>query len=206
MYSGSMDELTRELFRSLARMTAPEAARRLLGCELVRDIDGATVRVEIVETEAYDQTDPASHAYGGMRPRAATMFGPAGHLYVYFTYGMHHCCNVVCGPEGYGAGALIRAVRPIADVEVLSERRGGMSGVQLTNGPAKLCQALGVDRALNGHDLRTGAMRLQARAALADSDVAVSPRIGISRAVDVPWRFYVARDPYVSKSPRSGTV
>ena len=129
------------------------AAQRLLGCILQRTIDGKTVRVKIVETEAYDQTDAASHSYKGRTQRTDVMFGPAGRLYVYFTYGMHYCCNVVVGEEGYGAAVLLRAVQPLDGEKVLEQRRGGKTGMLLTNGPAKLCQALGIDKQLNGHDL-----------------------------------------------------
>ena len=103
-------------FPDFLESSADEVAKKLLGCELERQLDGGTIRVRIVETEAYDQDDEASHAFGGKRKRNATMFGPAGNLYVYFTYGMHYCCNIVAGHEGYGAGALIRAVEPVAGV------------------------------------------------------------------------------------------
>lgn len=120
-------------------------ARRLLGCELARELDGDVLRVRIVETEAYDQDDEASHAYRGPTPRNATMFGPAGHLYVYTMHG-HHCCNVVTGHAGYGQGALIRAVEPLDGEATMRRRRGGRSGLELTNGPGKVCQALGITR------------------------------------------------------------
>jgi len=119
-----------------------EAGKLLLGCVLEREIDGKTIRARIVETEAYDQNDEASHAFGGEKKRNAAMFRDAGHLYVYFTYGMHYCCNVVTGKEGEGSGVLIRAVEPLIGQEEL-ERRRGVSGVIATNGPAKLAQALG---------------------------------------------------------------
>jgi len=109
---------------SILSGSVPQVARRLLGCELVRHIDGQDVRVRIVETEAYDQTDAASHSYNGRTPRTDVMFGPAGRLYVYFTYGMHYCSNIVVGDEGYGAAVLIRAVEPLEGEELLKERRG----------------------------------------------------------------------------------
>lgn len=173
-------------------------AKRLLGCELEREIDGQSVRLRIVETEAYDQADAASHAYNGRTPRAEIMFGPAGRLYVYFTYGMHYCCNIVAGLEGYGAGVLIRAVEPLTGEEVLEKRRG-KSGVELTNGPAKLCQALGIDRRMNGHDLKESPLRLMIKPKLADEQVVTTTRVGISKAKDVPWRFYVKDSAYVSR-------
>ena len=182
----------------LSSLDAVRAARRLIGCEFVRHIDGNDVRVRIVETEAYDQTDAASHSYNGRTQRAATMFGEAGHLYVYFTYGMHYCCNVVCGPEGFGAGVLIRAAEPVEGIDVM-ERRRTRSGIELTNGPAKLCQALGIDRSMNGHDLAESPMRLVMKPALAEDKVTATTRIGISKAVDMPWRFYLTESHFVSK-------
>lgn len=175
-----------------------KVAKRLLGCELVREIDGKTIRVKIVETEAYDQTDAASHAYNGRTPRADVMFGPAGHLYVYFTYGMHYCCNIVAGLEGYGAGVLIRAVEPFEGETTLEKRRGGKVGVELTNGPAKLCQALGIDRRMNGHDLKKSPLQLVVRSATASNQIIATTRVGISKAKDVKWRSYIADNPYVS--------
>lgn len=183
----------------LSRMSAVEAARRLLGCELVRIQDGRTIRVRIVETEAYDQTDAASHSFNGRTQRTDVMFGPAGHLYVYFTYGMHYCANVVIGAEGYGAAVLIRAVEPLEGEEHLVERRKGKAGVELTNGPAKLCQALAIDKRLNGHDLAQSPLVLQMKPPLPGNKIIQTTRIGISRAIHEPWRFYIADNAYVSK-------
>lgn len=174
------------------------AARRLLGCELLSEIDGYEVRVRIVETEAYDQTDEASHTYRGRTKRNDAMYKRAGHMYVYFTYGMHHCCNVVTGKEGMGSGVLIRAVEPIDGIDVIEERRG-MSGVNVTNGPGKVCQALGIDLSLSGHDLARSPVRLVKQPQLADADVTTGPRIGISKAVHELRRFYITANPYVSK-------
>jgi DNA-3-methyladenine glycosylase len=179
-------------------MPVADAARRLLGCTLGREIDGQTVRVRIVETEAYDQTDAASHSYKGKTPRTDVMFGPAGHLYVYFTYGMHYCCNIVVGEVGYGAAVLVRAVEPLTGENVLAKRRGGKSGIELTNGPAKLCQALGIDRRLNGHDLHAAPLRLIMQPPVTGG-VTTTTRIGITQAKDVPWRFYVKSSAYVSR-------
>jgi len=177
---------------------AADAAKRLLGCILEREIDGQIVRVRIVETEGYDQTDAASHSYKGRTERTDVMFGPPGHLYVYFTYGMHYCCNIVVGNEGYGAAVLIRAVELIGDDEaVLKKRRNGRTGIELTNGPAKLCQALGIDRRMNGHDLHKVPLRLVMQPGLTNG-VIVTTRVGISQAKDVPWRFYLKDNRYVS--------
>jgi DNA-3-methyladenine glycosylase len=181
-----------------AALHAPDAARRLLGCELVRTLDGEEVRVRIVETEAYHQTDAASHSYSGRTQRTDVMFGPAGHMYVYFTYGMHYCCNVVTGPVGEGSAVLIRAVEPLGREDLLRKNRQ-KSGVELTNGPAKLCQALVIDGELNGHDLTSSPLRLVLRPPIEQQRVVETVRIGIAKAVDVPWRFYIAANPYVSK-------
>ncbi len=180
------------------RGPADEVAPLLLGCELVRMLDGQTIRVKIVETEAYDQTDAASHSYRGKTARTGVMFGESGHLYVYFTYGMHYCCNVVVGRQGHGAAVLIRAVEPLEGVDVIEKNRGRI-GVETTNGPAKLCRALGIDIRLNGHDLRSGELQLRPRSPLPTAAIVQTTRVGITRAIDVPWRFYIKGNPYVSK-------
>ncbi|HZL08045.1 MAG TPA: DNA-3-methyladenine glycosylase [Candidatus Dormibacteraeota bacterium] len=180
--------------------SAAETAPRLLGCLLERTINGRLLRARIVETEAYDQTDVASHSYNGQTPRTKVMFGEAGHLYVYFTYGMHYCCNIVVGPAGYGAAVLIRAVEPLAGEDIMALRRNGRDGIELTNGPAKFCQALGIDKTLNGHDLSQPPLKLIASEQLPFSQIKQATRIGISRGKDVPWRFYITNNPYVSKT------
>jgi DNA-3-methyladenine glycosylase len=145
----------------------------------------------IVEVEAYRADDPASHTFRGRTPRNAVMFGPAGHLYVYFTYGLHHCANVVTGDDGDGQAVLLRAVVPLRGIDVMAKRRGGRS--PLADGPGKLCQAFGIDRRHDGTDLCAGdAVTIVDDGADPPVDVAVTPRIGIRRAVDVPWR-WVAR-------------
>jgi len=175
-------------------------ARKLLGCTLVRTLDGHRITVRIVETEAYDQDDPASHAFRGRTARNDVMFGPCGHLYVYFTYGMHYCCNVVTGHEGEGSGVLIRAAQPLEGVETIEARRGVVA-INATNGPAKLCQALAIDRALGGHDLRREPLELQRGDLLPGETVSQSPRIGISKATDRLRRFFITGNPYVSRVP-----
>lgn len=192
-------------FPSFLDQPVDEVARRLLGCELEREIDGTAVRVRIVETESYDQDDEASHAFGGKRKRNATMFGEAGHLYVYFTYGMHYCCNVVTGAAGYGSGLLIRAVEPIEGREIIEARRN-MTGTNTTNGPAKLTQALGIDLSMNGHDLTKAPLRLITGELRADEAIATSARIGISKAKDLPRRFFIANNSYVSKTPAAARL
>lgn len=168
-----------------------QVAPRLLGCELVRTLDNQRLRARIVEVEAYDQTDAASHTYRGMTARNATMFGPAGHLYVYFTYGMHYCCNVVVGDEGHGAGVLIRAVTPLEGEDAMVVYRQGRGGKDLANGPGKVCQALRIDLTMNGHDLAVEPVQLIERPPLPPEQIMATPRIGIRQAADVPWRFVV---------------
>lgn len=177
---------------------APQVARRLLGSLLVRELNGHTAVVKIVETEAYEQTDLASHSYRGKTERTKVMFGPAGHLYVYFTYGMHYCCNVVTGPTGHGAAVLVRGVEPIDGMELLQHNRH-MKGASLTNGPAKLCQALAIDKQLNGHNLLKAPLQLVVEPALSDEDIVQTTRIGITQAIDEPWRFYLKNNQFVSK-------
>lgn len=190
-------KMTDQLAMLLAQ-PAPLVARRLLGCRLIRELDGRRMVGKIVETEAYDQDDAASHSYKGRTPRTDVMFGPPGFLYVYFTYGMHYCANVVCGPAGQGAAVLIRAIEPLEGLDIMSQNRNGRHGVALTNGPAKICQAFGLDRRDSGHDLGTPPTRLSLEPLLRKSQVVQTTRIGLSRALDVPWRFYVKGNPFVS--------
>lgn len=177
---------------------ATTVAKRLLGCELMREIEGHTVRVRIIETESYDQTDGASHSYKGRTPRTEIMFGESGRLYVYFTYGMHYCCNVVTGALGEGSAVLIRAVEPLEGARLLEYRRNKI-GVEATNGPAKLCQALDIGRVMNGHDLRQSPLRLVEKSQLPDESITTTTRIGISVAKDELRRFYITDSPYVSR-------
>lgn len=163
------------------------------------------VTVRIVETEAYDQNDPASHAYHGKSERNKALFGPAGHLYVYFTYGMHYCANIACNADGFGAGALVRAVEPADERsrEILLARRNlagarGKKALNATNGPAKLCKALDIDKRLYSHDLHEPPLQLVAGTLLPGEEVAATPRIGISKATDILRRFIIVGNPYVS--------
>ena len=176
----------RPVERALLAGDSPDVAPQLLGKLLVH---GSCVG-RITEVEAYREDDPASHTFNGPTNRNAVMFGPPGHLYVYFTYGMHYCCNVVTGPEGTGAAVLLRAVEPIAGIEVMRERRRGRR--QIADGPAKLCQAFAIGADHDGVDLVDGD---RATVGLYDdghappTDPIVGPRVGISKAVDVPWRW-----------------
>ena len=203
------------------------AAPLLLGCTLTRTItlngEKHKLVARIVETEAYDQDDPASHAFGGPSDRNAAMFGPAGHLYVYVSYGMHHCCNVVCRPEGFGSGCLVRAVEPLEGVEVMRElREAGRAGKahtghagkeqaerarkhplklrDLTNGPGKVCAALGIDKGLYGHDLTVEPLVLGFAPLLPGETIGRSPRVGISKNIDAPKRFFIEGNEFVSRA------
>ncbi|KQY16534.1 3-methyladenine DNA glycosylase [Massilia sp. Root133] len=168
-------------------------ARQLIGVTVL--VDGVGGR--IVETEAYDGEDPASHSYSGPTDRNFAMFGPPAHAYVYRSYGIHWCLNFVCREEGHGAGVLIRALEPVTGIETMAERRGTRDHWLLCSGPGKLCQALGVTRDLNGRSLAAAPFELAP--APAGIDVVSGPRIGISKAVDVPWRFGLAGSRWVSK-------
>jgi DNA-3-methyladenine glycosylase len=217
--------LPREFFDRSALAVAPE----LLGCVLWHAAPEGTVAAVIVEVEAYTgQTDPASHAYRGQTARNAVMFGPPGHAYVYFTYGMHFCVNLVCEPAGESAAVLLRAGRVIEGAELAAERRlrgrapaapgrrGAAAGIaerDLARGPARLCQALGIDRSLDGADVCAADSPLGVGTvpgwvpAPADA-IAAGPRVGISQAADLPWRFWLAGERSVSiyrrSAPRRG--
>ena len=187
----------------LADDDALAVARDLLGAVLVRpDLDGTRVELRIVETEAYDQSDPASHTHRGPTPGNATMFGPAGHAYVYFTYGMHHCMNVVCGVPGHGAAVLLRAGRVLTGHDVVRARRpAARTDRALADGPAKLAAGLGVDRSWDGIDLCDPASPLwlgRDELAVAPTAVRVGPRVGVRHAADRPWRVWLDGVPEVS--------
>lgn len=162
------------------------AARALLGRLLVSTIDGVRVAVRLSEVEAYGGADdPASHAFSGETPRNRTMFGPPGRLYVYRAYGVHWCANVVCGPTGRPGAVLLRGGVPVTGLEVMVARRGRAEHV--ADGPGRLCEALGITGAEDGEDLAGERVRLEGRAA--PGRIVASPRIGISRAAERPWRF-----------------
>ena len=147
----------------------------------------------IVEVEAYDESDPASHTFRGPTPRNAAMFGPGGHLYVYFSYGMHHCANVVTGPVGHGSAVLLRAVTPLERIDLMRARRGNVRDRDLGNGPGKLCQAFAIDASHYGADLtsKSSAVTILDDGTPPPGEPRVGPRIGLTRAVDTPWRFRV---------------
>jgi len=177
-------------------------ARDLLGRHLVRLVDHSTTLVaRIVECEAYREDDPASHSYRGRTARTEIMFGPPGHLYVYFTYGMHYCINVVTGRDGEGSAVLLRAAEPLDGTEWMRERRGVADAKTLCSGPARLTQAFGLGRADNGIDLVSGDLFVARGRPLPENAVAVSPRVGIRSAADKPWRFVERGSPFVSRPP-----
>jgi DNA-3-methyladenine glycosylase len=185
-------------------------ARRLLGQRLVRLHRGRRLAGIIVEVEAYlGERDRAAHTWGGRRtPRNESMYLPGGHAYVYFTYGMHHCMNVVCGRRDQGVAVLLRGLEPTEGIEAMfARRRAARRPTDLCSGPAKLTAALGIDRRQDGVDLRTDDTlwieRVRARALPADR-IAVTPRIGVTYAGDWasrPLRFHIADNPHVSRSP-----
>jgi DNA-3-methyladenine glycosylase len=231
--------LPRDTFACNAAVVAPA----LLGCVLEHDSPEGLVAVALTEVEAYHgQADPASHAYRGQTPRNAVMFGPPGHAYVYFTYGMHFCVNLVCLPEGTASAVLLRAGRVVEGEDLARARRAapGPGGRDLARGPARLCQALAITRAQNGADVCDPASPLRVRwprpaeagagsprpaaragagpvgpaeasglaelarlepvgpAELAGASISHGPRVGVSAAGDLPWRFWVTGDPTVS--------
>ncbi len=167
--------------------------RALIGATLL--VDGVGGR--IVETEAYDHEDPASHSFSGPTPRNAVMFGPPGRAYVYRSYGIHWCLNFVCGEEGHGAGVLIRAVEPLSGLDVMRARRGLDDPRLLCSGPGRVGQALAITHALNG--MRLDQKPFKVFAADGPQDVVAGPRIGITKAMDVPWRYGLAGSRFLSR-------
>jgi DNA-3-methyladenine glycosylase len=170
-----------------------EVARGLVGATLLADGVGGM----IVETEAYAPDDPASHSYRGRTSRNATMFGPAGTLYVYRSYGIHWCANVVCGPDGVGAAVLLRALEPTHGLEEMRARRGVDDPLRLCAGPGSLTQALAITREHDGLPLDRPPFRLQLPAR--PLELVASPRIGITRATDLPWRYSLRSSRFVSR-------
>jgi DNA-3-methyladenine glycosylase len=177
-----------------------EVAPDLLGRILVRRLpDGARLAGRIVETEAYEPGDPASHGFRGMTARNATMFGPAGHLYVYFSYGNHWMMNVVTRGTGEGSAVLLRAIEPEAGLDAMARARGRDRPLDLCSGPGKLAQAFSVDRSQDGVDLVIGhEVWIERGAPIPDTLVATSARVGVRVGSERPWRFFVAGDRFVS--------
>jgi len=174
-------------------------ARELLGCVLVHCSPEGITAGRVVETEAYLQGDPACHAARRMTLRNSVMFGPPGYAYVYFTYGMHYCFNVVSAPEGVGEAVLIRALEPVMGMAIMQQRRGRQNVRELCSGPAKLTQAMGISREHNRQDLMVGDLFLCPGET--DSAIVTTTRIGIKKGAELPLRFYLQGNRYVSRDP-----
>jgi DNA-3-methyladenine glycosylase len=181
-------------------------ARDLLGCFIVRTINGETIAGRIVETESYLCDDPACHAYGGRRTRRTeVLFSAPGKAYIYLIYGMYYCLNVTSAPEGVGEAVLIRALEPVKGLDIMMERRGTADAKNLCSGPGKLAQALGVTREQNGLDLRRGELTLHTPESFkgfakpAARDIVTTTRIGLNVAADLPLRFYIRGNEFISK-------
>jgi DNA-3-methyladenine glycosylase len=172
-----------------------EVAPELVGCTVVHGETAGT----IVETEAYHQEEPACHAYVGLTPRTRTLFGPPGFAYVYRSYGIHALLNAVCEPEGVGAAVLIRALAPAAGLELMEARRGLSDERELCSGPGRLTQALGISLEENGTPLDGGPIVILPREGPSPAVVASAPRVGISKAVELPWRFSAVGNRNVSR-------
>ncbi len=170
-------------------------ARELIGCRLLYEGRGGT----IVETESYERDDPACHAYVGLTPRTEVLFGPPGRAYVYLSYGIHSLLNAVAEPEGQAAAVLIRALEPTDGLEEMRARRGIRPDADLCSGPGKLTEALGIGLDVNGADLSADPFCVLPRQPDWNGEIVAGPRIGITKAVDRPWRFCVANNPYVSR-------
>jgi len=180
------------------RRNVHAVARELIGAELLGDGVGGT----IVEVEAYDHEDPAAHGYGNRRTaRNASMFLPGGHAYVYRSYGIHWCLNFVCGEEGEASAVLIRALEPVTGIARMRERRGVDDARLLCSGPGRLCEALGVTRAHDGLPLDRPPFQLTERAG--ELAIVRGPRIGITKAVEQPWRYGLAGSRFVSRAFRA---
>lgn len=176
--------------------TSPEVAAQLIGALFL--VDGVGGR--IVETEAYDRDDPASHSFSGPTARNGAMFGPPGHAYVYRSYGIHWCLNFVCREAGHGAGVLLRAIEPLDGIEIMCQRRALQALPLLCAGPGRLAQALGISRSHDGLPLDAPPFTLTPAAA--PVGLVSGPRVGISKAVDVPWRFGLAGSKFLSRAFR----
>ena len=195
-----MSLTTPRLARSFFARDPLALARDLLGRVLFYRTAEGLLAGRIVETEAYTGAeDAASHAFRGRTARNAVMFGPAGHAYVYFTYGMHHCLNITAGSPGTAGAVLLRSLEPLSGVEIMRGRGDRGTEIRLLSGPGKIGRAFGLTLEDNGRDFTRGPLGLAAGSPVPDREVAVSPRIGISRAVDLPYRFVVRGSPSLSK-------
>ena len=192
--------MTAALSRRGFERPAPTVAPSLLGRHLVRRLpNGVVLRARIVETEAYEPDDPASHSFRGPTPRTEAMFGPAGHLYVYRIYGLHFCLNVVTGRSGHGGAVLLRAAEPLEGLAAMAGARGTDRPLQLCRGPGRLAQAFGLDLVADGADLLDrGDLRLEPGTPVPGDRIEVSERVGISVGVQTRWRFFESGSRWVS--------
>jgi DNA-3-methyladenine glycosylase len=198
--------LTKKLKKSFYRRELLDVARDLLGKILIKASGDKILAGKIVEVEAYHgDFDKAAHSYSGITKRNEIMFEAGGYLYVYFTYGAHHCCNVVTGMKGQGTAVLIRAVEPITGIDKMIRNRFGRKLkndkeiFNLTSGPGKVCQAFKFDRTHSGTDLSGKEIFILEGEKIKSKDIGVSKRIGITRSVDLPWRFFIKNNPYLSR-------
>ena len=196
----------RKLKKSFYRRELLDGAHSLLGKILVKASGDKILAGKIVEVEAYHgDSDEAAHSYGGITKRNEIMFEEGGYLYVYFTYGAHHCCNVVTGKRGQGTAVLIRAVEPVEGIDSMIRNRFGRKLkndkeiFNLTSGPGKVCQAFSIDRTHSGTDLTGNKIFILNGEKINIKEIGVSKRIGITRSVDLPWRFFIKNNPYLSR-------
>ncbi|MEP0859968.1 MAG: DNA-3-methyladenine glycosylase [Ignavibacterium sp.] len=197
---------SKKLSREFYTRPVLKVAKELLGKILVKKERGKVLAGKIVEVEAYDgKFDEASHSYKGKTKRNEVMFREGGYFYVYFTYGVHHCCNVVTGKEGHGAAVLIRAVEPLTGIETMAMRRFGIRKINekqfynLCNGPGKICEAFAFDRTHSGLDLTGNKVFIIDAPLLKKSEIGISKRIGISKSVELPWRFFIKASKFLSR-------
>jgi len=197
---------TKKLKKSFYRREVLIVARELLGKIFVKSNGKEFLAGKIVEVEAYHgDKDEAAHSYGGITKRNEIMFQAGGYLYVYFTYGAHHCCNVVTGKSGQGTAVLIRAIEPISGFDTMIKNRfsrklkNDKEILNLTSGPGKFCQAFKLDRSHSGTDLTGKEIFIVEGEKIKSRDIGISKRIGITRSVDLPWRFFIKDNPYLSR-------
>lgn len=196
----------KKLKRNFYKRELLTVAKELLGKILVKENHGKVLAGRIVEVEAYDGlVDEAAHTFRGKTPRNSIMFGEGGFFYVYFTYGAHFCCNIVTGEEGHGTAVLIRAVEPVAGIDEMIFNRFGRALkndkeiFNLTSGPGKVCSAFDIGKGDYGEDLTGNRIYLIDNPALNDDQILISKRIGISKSTELPWRFYIKNNPYISR-------